>query len=308
MKLEELQSISPSLIQKLEEIGVTSVESLLVKGETDVKALLPEVEEAELRRVFHEAWRKKGFWIMTASEYSELEKQRMCFSTGSKALDKLMGGGCWTWWIAEFYGEQGIGKSQILQTIAVEAANNGCVSVFIDTEGTCKKSRMLEIAEKRGYNKEKVDQNILFLRSVGTDILFEIIDRLPSTIEARNVKVICVDSLIAPFRAEYIGREMLATRQQLLARALYKLKTMANVYNLAVAITNQLVAVPTGEHVYGGYEYRPTGGFILGHTGEPIIWVRRAEGTKRIARLVDSSWLPEGEVAFRISERGAEDV
>ncbi len=308
MKLEELQSITPSLIQKLEEIGVTSVESLIVKGEMDVKALLPEVEEAELGRVFHEAWRKKGFWIMTASEYSDMEKQRMCFSTGSKALDKLMGGGCWTWWIAEFYGEQGIGKSQLLQTIAVEAANNEYVSVFIDTEGTCKKSRMLEIAKNRGYDPEKVDEKVLFLRSVGTEILFEIVDRLPSTIEAKNVKVICVDSLIAPFRAEYIGREMLATRQQLLARTLRKLKTMANVYNLAVAITNQLVAVPTGEPVHGGYEYKPTGGFILGHTGEPIIWIRRAGGTKRIAILVDSSWLPEGQVVFRVTERGVEDV
>lgn len=306
MKLEELKSITPSLIQKLDEIGVTSVESLVVKGFLDVKSLLPEVEESELKRVFLEAWRRKGFWIMTAVEYAEMEKERLCFTTGSKALDQLMGGGIWTWWIAEFYGAQGLGKSQLLKTIVVEAANNGYTAVFVDTEGTCRKSRILEIAKNRGYEADKVDKNLIFIQSVGTEILFEIVDRLPATIESRNVKVICVDSLIAPFRAEFVGREMLATRQQLLNKVLHRFKSMARVYNLAVAVSNQVVAVPI--QTFHGYEYKPTGGFILGHTGEPIIEIIRAEGSKRIARLVDSSWLPEGQVVFRITEKGAVDV
>ncbi|MEM2338409.1 MAG: ATPase domain-containing protein [Candidatus Bathyarchaeia archaeon] len=306
MKLEELESVSPSLVQKLNEIGVTSVESLIVKGFLDTKTLLPEVEEKELNQVFLEAWRKKGFWIMTAAEYAEMEKQRLCFSTGSKALDKLIGGGIWSWWIAEFYGQQGLGKSQLLMTIVAEAANKDYTSIYIDTERTCRKSRILEIAKNRGLDHDKIDRNVIFIQSVGTEILFEIINRLPATIESRNVKVICVDSLISPFRAEYIGREMLATRQQLLNRALNKLKIMASVYNLAVAISNQVVAVPI--QTFHGYEYKPTGGFILGHAGEPIVEIIRSEGSKRIARLVDSSWLPEGQVVFRITEKGATDV
>jgi len=244
MKLEELESISPSVIQKLNEIGVTSVESLIVKGLRDTDILLPEVELRELKRVFMEAWRKKGFWIMTAKEYTELEKTRGFFSTGSKALDELIGGGVWTWNIAEFYGEQGIGKSQLLQTIAVVAAGNNFNSIFIDTEGTCRKRRMLEIAEKRELDSETVDERVTFIQCVGTEILTELIERLPLTIESKNVKVICIDSLISPFRAEYIGREMLASRQQHIGKILHRLKNMGRVYNLAVAITNQLVAVP----------------------------------------------------------------
>lgn len=306
MKLEDLTSISPSLIQQLGEIGVASVESLVVKGFRDTKTLLPEVGDAELKKVFMEAWRKKGFWIMTAEEYTQLEKNRMFFSTGSKGLDQLIGGGIWTWNIAEFYGEQGIGKSQLLQTIAVVAAANNITTVFIDTEGTCRKVRMLEIAEKRGFDSTTVDEKTVFIQSVGTEILFEVVERLPLTIESKNVKVVCIDSLISPFRAEYLGREMLASRQQHLGKLLHRLKNMARVYNLAVAITNQLVAVPVQK--FFGFDFKPTGGYILGHTSEPRVWIRRSEGTKRVARLVDSSWLPEGEVVFRISERGAEDV
>jgi len=306
MKLEELESVSPSLIQRLQEAGIVSVESMIVKGFRDTKILLPEVDEAELKGAFMEAWRKKGFWIMSSDQYAELEKKRMSFSTGSKALDRLIGGGIWTWNIAEFYGEQGIGKSQLLQTIAVMAGGNGVTTVFIDTEGTCRKSRMLEIAEKRGFDSGMVDEQVMFIQSVGSEILTEVIERLPLTVESKNVKVICIDSLISPFRAEYIGREMLASRQQHIGKILHRLKNMARVYNLAVAITNQLVAVPLQQFYH--YDFKPTGGFILGHTSEPRVWIRRSEGSKRIARLVDSSWLPEGEVVFRISEKGTVDV
>jgi DNA repair protein RadA len=308
VKLEELKSASSSLISKLEEIGVNSVEHLLVKGFRDVKSLLPEVSEHELQELIIEANRKKGFWFITGTEFAELEKTRIFFSTGSKALDQILGGGVWSWNVAEFYGEMGIGKSQILYTIAVEAANKGVNVIYIDSEGTCREKRMWEIAEKRGYNPSEVGRHITFIRSMDTDILFEVIDRLPVTIEAKDIKLICVDSFITPFRAEYLGREMLAPRQQAIGKAAHKLRVMAQVYNIAVAITNQVVAVPTQIPTHGGFEYKPTGGFVLGHISEPRVWIRRAEGTKRVARVVDSSWLPEAEITFRVTEAGVVDV
>jgi len=310
VKLEELKSVSPGMVEKLNEIGVVSVESLIVKGINEVKTLLPEVDERELKDVFLEAWRKKGFWMMTAAEFAELEKERLVFSTGSKALNEILGGGLWSWNVAEFYGEMGVGKSQVLMTAIVEALvqNQNFAGVYIDAEGTCRESRIAEIAQKRGYDPEDIRKRLIFLPSVGTEILYEIVNRLPLTIEAKNVKIICVDSLVSPFRAEYIGREMLAPRQQAILRVADKLRTMARTYNLAVAISNQVLAQPTGVQVFGGFEYKPTGGFVLGHLSEPRVWVRRAQGMRRIARLVDSSWLPEKECLFTISDKGIEDV
>jgi DNA repair protein RadA len=306
VKLEELKSASPSLVSKLQEIGVNSVEHLIVKGLRDLKTWVPEASERELEDAYFEACRRKGFWFMTASEYAELEKTRIFFNTGSKALDEILGGGVWSWNIAEFYGEMGIGKSQILMTIVVEAAKQGKNSIFIDSEGTCRETRFVEIATKRGYKPEEVSDRITLIKAVDTDILFEIIERLPPTIETKNIQLICIDSFITPFRAEYLGRELLAPRQQAIARALHKLRIMATVYNIAVAITNQLVAVPV--QTFYGYEYKPTGGFVLGHVSEPRVWIKRAEGTKRIARIVDSSWLPERECTLRVTEVGAVDV
>ncbi len=323
MKLEELKRVSPSLIAKLNEIGVFSVEQLVVRGFLELKKDLPDVSEDELQDVYLEASQKCGLGPMTVAELYELEKRRIYFSTGSKALDEIMGGGAWSWSIAEFYGEMGAGKSQIIQTMAVEAVFKGGRRaekvegepenvtgsvVFIDSETTCRPSRVLEIAKARGYGDklEILQKNLIYIPAVDTETLFEIINRLPLTIENRNVKLICVDSLITPFRAEYIGREMLAARQQAITRALAKLKRMAYVYNIAVAITNQVVAVP--QQTFTGSEYKPTGGFIVGHVSDPRVWIRRAEGSKRIARIVDSSWLPEREATFKLSEKGIEDV
>ena len=195
-------------------------------------------------------------------------------------------------------------------TASVEtlAKDPECTAVYIDAEGTCRASRILEIASNRGYNVDDIRKRMIFIQSTGTEILFEIVNRLPITIETRNVKLICVDALVTPFRAEYTGREMLAPRQQSILKVADKLRTMARVYNIAVAISNQVLAVPTQTPVHGGFEYKPTGGYVLGHLVEPRVWIRRGEGPKRIARLVDSSWLPEAEAVFKIGIKGVEDI
>jgi len=310
LKLEELKSVKSDVAAKLSEIGVNSVEALIVKGFSEVKALLPEVDEKELRKIFMEAWRLKGFWLMTAKELAEREKERLVFSTGCKALDTILGGGVYSWSITEFAGEYGVGKSQILMTLMIEALNKHpeFCAVYLDSENTCRDARLKEICEARGYDTELLSR-VIYIPTVETSIFFEIVDRLPITVEARNVKLICSDSLIAPLRAEYVGRETLAERQQILNSILRKLLSMARVYNLAVAVANQVVAVPQQTYVYTPFGQKlPVGGHIMAHNTDPRVWIRKGEGFKRIARIFDSSWLPERECVFRISEKGIEDI
>jgi len=133
-------------------------------------------------------------------------------------------------------------------------------------------------------------------------------DRL---IKERNVKLLLIDSIIAPFRAEYVGREVLWLRQQQLNKTLRYLLNYAKAFNLAVVVTNQVVANP--QVVYTGDDPTankvPTGGNILAHNAETRIYLRKAaHGNTRIARLIDSSWLPPRECVFQITEKGITDV
>ncbi len=51
----------------------------------------------------------------------------------------------------------------------------------------------------------------------------------------------------------------------------------------------------------------PIGGNIVGHTATFRIYLRKAKAGKRIARLIDSPYLPEGEAVIMISEDGISD-
>ncbi len=115
------------------------------------------------------------------------------------------------------------------------------------------------------------------------------------------VRLIVVDSLTAHFRAEYIGRGTLANRQQQLNKHLHDLMRFGDLNNAVVMVTNQVMSKPDA---FFGDPTRPIGGHILGHTATFRLYLRKSKGEKRIARLVDSPSLPEGEAVFSVTKEG----
>ena len=51
----------------------------------------------------------------------------------------------------------------------------------------------------------------------------------------------------------------------------------------------------------------PIGGHVLAHNATFRVYLRKGKATKRIARMIDSPSLPEGEVVFSIDEAGISD-
>ena len=123
-------------------------------------------------------------------------------------------------------------------------------------------------------------------------------------IKEKNVGLIIVDSLTSHFRADYSGRGMLADRQQKLNRHLHTLQRIADIYNLAVVVTNQVMARPD---FFFGDPTAPIGGHVVAHSSTFRIYLRRSKGGKRVARLIDSPCLPEGEAIFSVGSEGVRD-
>ena len=129
-------------------------------------------------------------------------------------------------------------------------------------------------------------------------------ERAKEMIKEKNIKLIIIDSLTAHFRADYSGRGELAPRQQKLNRHIHDLQRLAESYNLAVYVTNQVMARP--DMMFGD----PTihvGGHIVGHGTGVRLYLRKGKQSMRIARLIDSPSLPEGEAVFRVTEKGVSD-
>ncbi len=177
-------------------------------------------------------------------------------------------------------------------------------AVYIDTEGTFRWERIEQMARGVGLDPDEVMENIYWIRAINSHHQMAIVDQLFDMLKRENIKLVVVDSVTGHFRAEYPGRENLAMRQQLLNKHLHQLSRLAEIYNVAVVITNQVMARPD---VFYGDPTQAVGGHVLYHAPGVRVQLKKSRGNKRIARIVDAPHLPEGETVFVITEWGIRD-
>jgi len=313
--LEDLPGVGATTAEKLREAGFSTIEAIAVASPSELSSAV-EIGESTAAKIISAARKMADIGSFeTGDRIFEKRKQVGKINTGSEALNTLLGGGVETQAITEFYGEFGSGKTQICHQLAInvqlpeeDGGLDGSV-IMIDTENTFRPERIKQIAENRGLDPEEILKNIHVARAYNSnhqillvDNAMELANRLKD--EGNPVRLIVVDSLTAHFRAEYVGRGTLADRQQKLNRHLHDLLRFADLYNSAVVVTNQVQAKPD---TFFGDPTKPIGGHILGHTATFRLYLRKGKGNLRIARLVDSPYLPEGEAVFAVTERRIED-
>jgi len=311
MEFEDLESMTPAIASRLRKNDITTIESLAMQNLDQLKEILKGVSEKKIRQIQIEAWKVMGYWFTPADMLAQRRKKELVFTTGCKALDEILAGGIRTRCITEFVGEYGSGKTESLLTILVETLgrNPEFAALFFDSEESFSEKRVVQIATARGYDAKEILPRIMYIPVWHTQHFMESVRWANGLIKEKNAKLLLVDSIIAPLRAEYVGREVLWQRQQLLNKILRDLLNYAKAFNLAVIVTNQVVANPQVVYSYDPTQTNiPTGGNILAHNAETRIYLRKSRGNRRIARLIDSSWLPERECAFQITEKGIEDI
>ncbi len=310
VELEDLPSVGEKTAQKLRDAGFGDMMRLATATakELSVKA---EIGEGVAEKVIEAARKAEQIDFETALDVMERRKDVGRITVGSKAFDELIGGGIETQSITEVFGEFGSGKSQISHELAVtiqlppEQGGLDAECVFIDTENTFRPERIEQIASGFELDTEEVLQKIHIARAFNSNHQILMAEKVNELIQSgRNIRLLIVDSLTAHFRAEYVGRESLATRQQKLNQHLHTLQNIANTYNCAVFVTNQVQARPDA---FFGSPTKAIGGHVLGHAATYRIWLKKGLAGKRIARLVDSPHLPEGECVFKISTEGIID-
>ena len=309
MSIEDLPGIGPKGAEKLRAAGYQDLMSIAASSSGELAAVC-EIGELTAEKIIASARQKLDMGFKTAAEVMQKREEVGKIGTGSKSLDQLLGGGVETQTITEFYGAFASGKSQIAFQLAVNVQlsrekgglNGACL--FIDTEATFRPERIREIAETRGLDPKKVLQNIHVGRAFNSDHQIVLAEKSKDIIKEKNIKLIVVDSLTAHFRADYTGRGELAPRQQKLNRHIHGLQRLADIYNLAVVVTNQVMANPA---MMFGDPTTAIGGHIVAHATGVRLYLRKSKGDTRIARLIDSPYLPEGEAVFRLGPSGISD-
>lgn len=315
ISLEDLPGVGSTTAEKLIEAGFSSIETIAVASPADL-AGAAEIGESTATKIINAARQAAeigGF--ETGDVVLERRKQVGKLTTGSAALNELLGGGVETQAITEFYGAFGSGKTQAAHQFAVNVQlpkKNGGLegsTIMVDTENTFRPERIKQMAEALKLKHEEVLKNIYVARAYNSnhqmllvDRAFELAEKLKNS--DKPVRLLIIDSLTAHFRAEYVGRGTLADRQQKLNRYLHDIMRFGDLNNAVVMVTNQVMAKPDA---FFGDPTRPIGGHILGHTATFRIYLRKSKGEKRIARLVDSPSLPEGEAVFSVTAEGVMD-
>ena len=309
--LIDLPGIGPAVAAKLEGAGILDLMSLAVASPaviSDASGISPAVA----RKAIQAAREMLDLGFQDGLEYAQKRSNVSYISTGSKSFDELLGGrGIESRAITEAFGAYGSGKTQLGLTLAVrvqlpveQGGANG-KAVFIDTEGTFRPARIKQIVETLGANADKALKNIFVARAFNSDHQMLLLEKVTEMIKnGEPIKLLIIDSLTAHFRAEFAGRGQLADRQQKLNRYLHDLMKLAETYNIAVYVTNQVMANPA--QMFGD----PTvaiGGNIVGHASTYRLYLRRGKQGSRVAKLIDSPNLPENEIVYYVNAGGVSD-
>jgi len=304
-----LKGVTSTTITKLIKAGYTTIEAIAYAPAKEVAASAGMGDETAFK-VCKLARMQVDPGFIPATEVMEMRKTMKRCNTGSKELNRILGGGLETGSITELIGEFGSGKTQICFTLSVLAqlpveeggfGGNVCV---IDTEGTFMPERIMQIAEQRGIDSEKILEGVLIARAYNSEHQIILIDNLNELVEKHNIKLVIVDSMIGHFRGEYIGRGTLSERQQKIGGCLSKLMRVAEAFNVAVVLTNQVLSTP--DTMYGDPN-KPTGGHVMAHACTHRVYLRKGKQNTRLARVIDSPYLPEERIRFSISEAGVID-
>ncbi len=308
--IEDLPGVGPVTAEKLKSAGFTTIESIAVSSPMELRDVA-EVTEATGAKIIASARKAAdvGGFISGEEVY---EKRQMIghITSGSEKLDALIGGGFETQAIIEAFGEFGSGKSQIAHQLAVtvqlpkESGGLDACAVFIDTENTFRPERIMQIATHLEMDPKEALRNINVARAFNSSHQILLAERAEELFENNGCRLLIVDSLTSMFRAEFVGRGTLAERQQKLGMHLRQLHKIANLYDSCVFVTNQVSAKPDA---FFGDPTRPVGGHVLGHSATLRLYLRKSKQGQRIARLVDSPSLPEGEALFMVTENGIVD-
>lgn len=308
--IEDIPGVGPATAEKLKELGYHTVESLATATIKEITET--GIGEQQAAKVVQEARDSLALSFIRADELIKMRQNVKRLSTGSKQLDELVGGGLETQTITEFYGEYGVGKSILCHQLAVnvqlpedKGGLNGS-ALYIDTENTFRPEWIIRMANALGLDPSHTAKNIIYSEAFNSDHQVLLLEKADKVIQENKIKLIILDSLTAHFRSEYLGREMLAERQQKLNSHLHRLVRLARAFNACAVVTNQVMAKPDQFYAMA---VEPVGGHIVSHTSHTRIFLRRtASGPVRICRLVSSPYLPEGERIFKITDEGIKDI
>jgi DNA repair protein RadA len=309
VELEDIKGVGGKTAEKLRDAGYEELMSIATMSSGELGEVA-DLGDKKAQSIITEARKHLDLGFESAKDRYDERQDMKRIHTNSENFDEILGGGVETQCISEVYGEYGSAKTQLSHQLATnvqlpeDEGGLGREAIYLDTEDTFIPERIEDMADANGQDPEEVLEGIHVARAFNSDHQMLLADEAQEICQNNDIGLIVVDSLTAQFRSDYVGRGELAKRQQKLNKHMNTLLRLANSHNLAVLVTNQVMANP--DQMFGD----PTsaiGGHIVAHNSAVRVYLRKSKKDKRIARLVDSPYMPEGEAVFKVKDAGIID-
>ncbi len=310
--LDQVKGINSRQIKLLQENGISTAEALAMSPNTTVAAI-DGLGDKTAKKLIWNARNALGMTDFTPA--AKIDDNVEYFTTGSAELNRILGGGFQTGKLTEVYGPFKSGKTALAHTISVtvqlpekKGGINGAVA-YVDTENTFSKEKIKRIAKRFELNPKDVLSKIYHARIYSSDHQAQMIQKAETLCKTRGVRLIIIDSLMALLRAEYIGIGKLAPRQAVLNNMIHGLSRIAETYNCAVLLTNQVAVKMMG--MFSADD--AIGGNIVAHGCHFRVMFKTKgfssnNSLKRRAVIVDAPDLPPEEAEFFITGAGVADT
>ena len=277
--IEDLPGVGQAASEKLVAAGYKSLEAIAVASPSELIEIAG-LGEGTATKAIKAARDALEMGYESADKLAERRKLVGKLTTGSKEVDNLIGGGIETQSITEIYGKFASGKTQwcfeTSVTVQLPKAKGGLEGncLYIDSENSFRPERIVDVAKNFGLAPQKVLKNIFVARAYNSDHQMLLAEKAAEMVKEKGIKLVIVDSLTAQFRSEFIGRGTLADRQQKLNKHMRVLQQLAEIQNVAVLVTNQVMERPD---IMFGDPTAPIGGNVVAHASKTRLYLRKSK-------------------------------
>jgi len=320
--LEDIPGIGPISVKKLDDAGICGKRDVLIAGWIEIAELTgmqrdkAEESVAYCRKILIDAgdqWKQN----MNGAEIYKMREKMLKISTCSSALDVMFDGGIEPRAITEFAGKFHSGKTQMSHNLTLTVLNDKrfvkgeqqpCV-LYIDTEGTFRPKRLLEMALARGVIKDKDEglkdllPRVIVQKADSTAHLISIIKYSSHLIPELNIRMVVVDSAASLFRQTMAEMGDTGRKFRMINKMVHGLMGISEVHNIPVIFINQMYdsidQFNPGPKVYGGN--------VIGHAMTYRVILRK-KSKCWVATSEDFPDRPIEDVEFNITAKGIEDI
>lgn len=321
-KIADVKGISRRLAEKLHAKGFINLKKISI-SDTSALCEVEGIKEKTAIKILEAIQeivgsKKRQTAKVLLTRFQEKMDNKEFVDSGSEELNRILGGGYLTAVSYVLWGGGASGKTEAAITAIVSAfrpyGQGGLKKegedldvLFIDTEGTFAQavSRLPKICERFGMDVDYVTEHIQVCKPTSSEQQAEMTKQELAHVQngERDYKIVVVDSLIALFRQEFVGRGTLSDRQQKLNKHIKDLKDIIFLSDGVLIVTNQIQSNPA---VMFGDPDKEAGGNIVGHNLDVHVKFKKTSEKKayRLVSITDASWLPQADARVWITELG----